>query len=72
MKLKVGFGVLFLLLINVVTAYAQLGPPNCGTVDDPDAPCPLDTWVIVLVVAFALFAAYKLQQRKKAFNKPSL
>ena len=65
MKLKAGFSVLILTLISVVTAHAQ-GLP-CGG-DDPDATCPLDTWVIVLVIAASLFAAYTLYRRQTAFR----
>jgi hypothetical protein len=63
MKLKAGFGILVLLLMSVVTAHAQ-GLPCNG--DDPDAVCPLDTWVITLVVAASVFAAFSLYRRQKA------
>lgn len=65
MKLKAGFSVLILTLISVVTASAQ-GLP-CGG-DDPDATCPLDTWVVVLVVAASLFAAYTLYRKQAALG----
>jgi hypothetical protein len=61
MKLKAGISALILILISVITAHAQ-GLP-CGG-DDPDATCPLDTWVVVLVVAASLFAAYTLYRRQ--------
>ena len=61
MKLKAGFGVFVLLLLNIITAHAQTLP--CGG-DDPDATCPLDTWVIVLVIAATIFAAFSLYRRK--------
>lgn len=63
MKLKVGLGIFVLLLLNIVTAHAQ-GLP-CGG-DDPDATCPLDTWVIVLVISASFFAAFQLYRRKRS------
>jgi hypothetical protein len=72
MKLKIGFSIFILLLINTVVAYAQVTVPDCGDGTDPDGGCPLDTWVIVLVAVFSLFAVYRLHQRKKTINKPSL
>ena len=65
MKLKAGLSVLILTLISTVAAHAQ-GLP-CGG-DDPDATCPLDTWVIVLVIAASLFAAYTLYRRQAALR----
>ncbi|HVW13803.1 MAG TPA: hypothetical protein VHB54_08280 [Mucilaginibacter sp.] len=67
MKLKAGLSVLVLILISVATAHAQ-GLP-CGG-DDPDATCPLDTWVIVLVIAASVFAAYRLFRKQKAAGSP--
>jgi len=63
MKLKAGISLLVLVLISVITAHAQ-GLP-CGG-DDPDATCPLDTWVIVLVAVSSVFAALTLFRRKRA------
>jgi len=65
MKLKAGFSVLILTLISVVTASAQ-GLPCGGS--DPDATCPLDTWVVALVVAASLFAAYTLYRKQSALG----
>ena len=72
MKLKIGFSIIILLLINAVVAYAQVISPECGSDGDVDGGCPIDTWVIILVVVFSLFAAYRLHCRRKAINKPSL
>ncbi|MFI5160140.1 MAG: hypothetical protein ACHQHN_02635 [Sphingobacteriales bacterium] len=63
MKLKAGISLSVLLLLSVITAHAQ-GLP-CGG-DDPDATCPLDTWVVVLVIASSVFAAFTLLKRKRA------
>jgi hypothetical protein len=65
MKLKAAFSVLILTLISAIAAHAQ-GLPCGGT--DPDATCPLDTWVVVLVVAASLFAAYTLYRRQAALR----
>jgi hypothetical protein len=63
MKLKISFGIIVLLLISTAGAFAQVLP--CGG-DDPDAGCPLDTWVIVLAIIVSSFAVLKLQRRKKS------
>ncbi|HZX57300.1 MAG TPA: hypothetical protein VFE54_01185 [Mucilaginibacter sp.] len=65
MKLKAGISLFVLVLISIITAHAQ-GLP-CGG-DDPDATCPLDTWVIVLVVVASAFAAFTLIKKKKAIQ----
>ena len=63
MKLKTAVSVLILLLIGTVSAFAQ--PLPCIG-DDPDGNCPLDTWVIALVIAASFFAAVKLYRNKKS------
>jgi len=65
MKLKATLSVLILTLISTIAAHAQ-GLPCGGS--DPDATCPLDTWVIVLVVAASFFAAYTLYRRQSALR----
>jgi hypothetical protein len=65
MWIKVSFGVLFLLVINVAVLKAQNPSTICdGT--DPDASCPLDTWVIFLAAAAFVFAAVKLYRKRSA------
>jgi hypothetical protein len=66
MKLKAGFWIGVLLLLNIVTAHAQANNPCLG--DDPDATCPLDTWVIVLVIAAAIFTAFSLYRRQRPIS----
>lgn len=61
MKIKAGFGTIVIVLFSIVSACAQ-GLP-CGG-DDPDATCPLDTWVILLVIVASAFAAYTLYRRQ--------
>jgi len=64
MKLKIGFGVIVLLLISTVNLFAQTLPCNGN---DPDAgDCPLDTWVIALAIGASFFAAIKLYRSKKS------
>jgi hypothetical protein len=66
MKLKTSLSalVLVLLLINASLVHAQGSPCDTGF-PDTDGNCPLDTWVIVLVVAASLFAALRLYRRGK-------
>jgi len=66
MKLKAGFCLLIVLLVGVVNAFAQTNLPCTDT--DPDATCPLDTWVIVLVIAASIFAAYTLYRKQSALQ----
>lgn len=68
MKLKIGFGILGLLLLNIVNAYAQGDLPCDG--GDIDNPCPLDTWVMVLVVPAVLFAVFHLYRQQKSAIGP--
>lgn len=64
MRLKIFCGALLFLLLDVMVLYAQPGEPCGGT--DVDDPCPLDTWVLVLVVAAAIFGAVMLYNRQKS------
>jgi hypothetical protein len=64
MKLKIGFGVILLLLISTVNVFGQTLPCNG---DDPDAgACPLDAWVIALAIGASFFAAIRLYRNKKS------
>lgn len=65
MRMKIFLWVLFLLMINVAVLKAQEPSIACGAVD-PDATCPLDTWVIILAVAAFVFAAVKLYRKRSA------
>ncbi len=56
------FGVLLLLMLNVGVSYGQ--GLACGG-QDPDAVCPLDTWVVVLAGISLLFAAVHLYRKQK-------
>ena len=64
MRVKIFCGALLLLMLNVVMLYAQPGEPCGGT--DPDATCPLDTWVIALAVIAAVFAMFRLMKKQSA------
>jgi hypothetical protein len=61
-KLITGIILLLLILTNVLAARAQGGVPCDG--DDPDATCPLDNWLPVLVIATAIFFGVYLYRRK--------
>lgn len=65
MKLKAGLGIFILLLLSTM-AFAQEGNPGnpCFGQDIEDT-CPLDTWVTILVIAAAIFAAFHLYRRKQ-------
>ncbi|HWD90428.1 MAG TPA: hypothetical protein VG367_20015 [Mucilaginibacter sp.] len=62
MKLKIGFIIVLLLLFSAASHAQNL--PCDGT--DPDASCPIDSWVMLLAAASSIFAAYTLLKRKKA------
>ena len=64
MKLKVFFSTLFLLAFSTLSLFAQPGEPCNG--NDPDAYCPLDTWVLVLAGVALLFAALHLHRKQAA------
>ena len=64
MRVKIFLGVLLLLILNTAVLYAQPGEPCGGT--DPDATCPLDTWVIVLAAVAVIFAVTKLYRLQRS------
>ncbi|MEO8886052.1 MAG: hypothetical protein ABI367_08320 [Mucilaginibacter sp.] len=68
-KIKVS-GLLLALLLLTTGVYAQDcadGPGLPGVdVDAATNQCPIDTWVIVLVIATLAFATYNLYQKQKA------
>lgn len=68
MKTKIAFGVILLLLISTATVFAQeAGEINpCFGEDIETGSCPLDTWVIALVIAASGFAFLKLYRSKKS------
>ena len=66
MRIKIFLGTLLLLVLNTVALYAQPGEPCAGT--DPDATCPLDTWVIILALAAFVFATIHLYRRRSLQN----
>ncbi|MGZ3755122.1 MAG: hypothetical protein ACXVAY_03840 [Mucilaginibacter sp.] len=68
MKTKLFLTTTFLILVNL-SCFAQLENP-CGGNGDPDAPstCPLDTWVLLLVAAFLIYATVKLYRKQKSYN----
>lgn len=54
------------ILLLPVTSYAQGGDLPCGG-EDPtgSTPCPLDSWVWVLVAISVIFGAFYLQRQQK-------
>ncbi|MFD0765580.1 hypothetical protein ACFQZI_12020 [Mucilaginibacter lutimaris] len=57
------FAIIFLLTIHTIS-FAQITNPCAGA--DDDEPCPLDTWVYVLVVIAMIYGAYKMHQKQKS------
>jgi hypothetical protein len=72
MRLNKTLSILLLLLTLSVSAFSQ----DCDdgpSIPGPDVdlgPCevPLDTWVIVLVIAAVMYGTYKLYQKQKALS----
>jgi len=64
MRIRKALGALFLLTFNCAVLYAQPGEPCGGT--DPDAVCPLDTWVFVLAAVAIVFAFIHLSRKQKS------
>ncbi|HWZ03224.1 MAG TPA: hypothetical protein VNX40_06395 [Mucilaginibacter sp.] len=64
MRGKLFWGALVLFILNSSVLFAQPGEPCGGT--DPDATCPLDTWVIVLAIIALIFGAYHLYRKQKS------
>jgi len=63
MRIKIFGCALILLMLNTVFLYAQV-EPCAGT--DPDATCPLDTWVIILAAIAFVFTAAHLYRKQSA------
>jgi hypothetical protein len=66
MRIKIFLGSLLLLILNTAVLYAQPGEPCAGT--DPDAVCPLDTWVIFLAAIALVFAVRHLYRKQPEKN----
>jgi len=60
--------ILFILSTTVALSDPIDGDP--GTPCDPDDPsgCPLDTWVIALVIIAVIFTALHLQRKQKSLQ----
>jgi hypothetical protein len=63
MKEKAFRAALLLLSIYPGSLFAQ--GEICGDNPSPDDTCPLDTWVILLVIACLCFATYNLRKKRK-------
>ena len=69
MKTKLFLITTLLILVNL-SCFAQLENP-CGGNGDPDAPttCPLDTWVLLLVGAFLVYATMRLHKKQSLHDR---
>ncbi|MGF7038716.1 hypothetical protein [Mucilaginibacter lappiensis] len=68
-KYKFLLGVCFYLLITA-NCFAQTDPGGglCDGNDGGPDGCPLDTWVIVLVIIAVIFTALHLQRKQKSLR----
>lgn len=65
--------VLMFLTLATFTVQGQPPDPTEGDCNIPagggaDEPCPLDTWVYVLVIAAIIYGVYKLQKKQQALS----
>jgi len=67
MGVKKFWAILLVLMANSALLYAQPGEPCNGA--DPDAYCPLDTWVFVLAGAALVLAVLHLSRKQKSLLK---
>ncbi|MDR3693260.1 hypothetical protein [Mucilaginibacter sp.] len=67
MRGKLFWWPLLLFILNSSVLFAQSTNPGepCGGTD-PDATCPLDTWVIILAMVAVVFAAWHLYRKQKS------
>jgi hypothetical protein len=65
MKSKLSLITILLLLLNV-SGFAQVTNPGNGDCGGGPDPCPLDTWVVVLVAGALLFTTIHLYRKQKA------
>jgi hypothetical protein len=62
------FSLLFIMPLTLL-AQGQDDLP-CGDQDNPfDTSCPLDTWVVILVIIFAILASYHLYSKGQSTRK---
>jgi hypothetical protein len=57
--------VIILFISGPLLSKAQSGDIPCNGGDDYDSNCPLDTWVIIIVVIAGLAAAIHLHNKQK-------
>lgn len=68
-KFRFLLGICAYLLLTVSYCFADPGDPGGGLCDGNDGGpdgCPLDTWVIVLVVIAVIFTAIHLHRKQKS------
>jgi len=71
MKIKSFLATTAFLLFISINCFAQLENP-CGGNGDPDDPttCPIDNWVMILVIISLLFVANKLHRNQIKNSSP--
>nr|MBB6233155.1 hypothetical protein [Mucilaginibacter sp. FT3.2] len=62
------FFVLGLVVLPFISNAQDQNDPSCGDTDPFQQPCPLDTWVIILVVVAGIFTAVHLHRKQKSLQ----
>jgi hypothetical protein len=67
MRIRIFYAALLILVINVMTVYAQTDPGEpCDGADPDGGNCPLDTWVVGFVIVATLFTVLHLRHKQKS------
>jgi hypothetical protein len=67
-RLLVSIGFYLLITANCFADPTNPGNGYCDGVDGGPDECPLDTWVIILVIAAVIFTAIHLQRKQKSLQ----
>jgi hypothetical protein len=65
MRIKIFCSVFLILLFDVILLYGQSAGYPCP---DPDNPCPIDDWIIVLAGGGFIFAVINLYRKQKSIQ----
>jgi len=60
--------VIFFMLTPVLSFAQDTGPPPCNDADPTSDPCPLDSWVWVLVALTIIAVTYQTLHKRKPLN----